>query len=61
MKDEGKVEIAESYVREIKGQSPGISFDYFRLLAGDEEMVKADTMICRFVADAIGIDAERLT
>jgi hypothetical protein len=43
--------MAEARVKKIKGQSSGISFDYFTLLAG-VQMVKVDRMIMRFVAEA---------
>ncbi len=60
MSDKAKVESAGEEVRKIKGQASGISFDYFRLLAGDEEMVKEDTMVCRFVAGAIGEQSDKV-
>ncbi|HXB76528.1 MAG TPA: hypothetical protein VNX23_03795 [Bradyrhizobium sp.] len=50
------LEMAEARIRKIKGQSSGISFDYFTLLAGNQ-MVKADRMIVRFVAEAAGVDS----
>jgi hypothetical protein len=53
--DETKLELAEAYVRDVKGQSSGISFDYFLILVG-HETVKADRMICRFVARAAGLE-----
>jgi hypothetical protein len=53
--DQDKLKSAESAVTRIPGQKSGISFDYFVLLAG-HELVKADRMICRFVADAARID-----
>jgi hypothetical protein len=53
--DEAKLEVAETRVKAVKGHSSGISFDYFRILAG-HETVKADRMVCRFVASAAGLD-----
>ncbi|MFZ5690713.1 MAG: hypothetical protein ACOY5F_05605 [Pseudomonadota bacterium] len=53
--NEDKLSVAESAIRQIPGQKSGISFDYFLLLAG-QDFVKADRMICRFVASAAGID-----
>ena len=53
--EETKLELAEAYVRDVKGQSSGISFDYFRILVG-HETVKADRMVCRFVARAAGFE-----
>jgi hypothetical protein len=55
IKDANKLTSAESLVTKIAGQRSGISFDYFVLLAGNE-LVKADRMICRFVADAAQVD-----
>lgn len=54
LEDSEKVGRAEAMVKTIKGQRSGISFDYFALLAG-HELVKADRMVCRFVADALGL------
>jgi len=53
--DETKLELAEAYVKDVKGQSSGISFDYFRILVG-HETVKADRMVCRFVACAADME-----
>ena len=56
MGDEAKLELAETYVKtRVKGQSSGISFEYFRVLVG-QETVKADRMVCRFVARAAGLE-----
>ena len=41
-------------IRKIPGQGSGISFEYFLMLAGSDAYVKADRMICRFVARALG-------
>ena len=41
-------------ITEIKGQGSGLSFDYFQMLAGLDGHVKADRMVRRFVADALG-------
>lgn len=48
------VERVEPGIMKITGQSSGISFDYFMILVGSDEYIKADRMICRFVADALG-------
>jgi hypothetical protein len=53
MEDAERVERARRLVLDIPGQKSGISFDYFALLAG-QPLVKADRMVCRFVADAVG-------
>lgn len=44
----------EARVREIPGQGSGISFDYFRMLAGDDSLIKPDRMVQRYIAKAIG-------
>ena len=44
----------ERKIREIPGQTSGISLDYFFMLAGDDNYVKADRMMIRFFDDAIG-------
>jgi hypothetical protein len=48
----------EPAIREIKGQSSGKSFKYFMMMAGHDDYVKADRMICRFVGDALGLNHE---
>jgi hypothetical protein len=53
MEDAEKVDLAETLVRRLPGQASGISFDNFALLGG-HQVVKADRMICRFVAEAAG-------
>lgn len=50
-----RVEEASQAIRFIPGQRSGLSFDYFLMLAGDDNFVKADRMICRFVAEAAGL------
>jgi hypothetical protein len=39
----------------VAGQRSGISWDYFLMLSGSQG-VKADRMVCRFVAQALGVD-----
>lgn len=39
----------------IKGQSSGISFDYFLMLAGDCNSVKPDRMVMRFLSNIYGL------
>ncbi len=56
LSNETRLADAEARVKRIKGQTSGISFDYFTLLAGREDIVKADRMVCRFVAEALRID-----
>ncbi len=39
----------------IPGQTSGLSYNYFLILAGNTDGVKADRMVTRFVADALGV------
>jgi hypothetical protein len=41
-------------ILEIRGQSSGLSYNYFLMLAGKTDKVKEDRMISRFVANAVG-------
>ncbi len=52
---------AERTVRQIPGQRSGISFDYFRMLAGDDQLIKPDRMVQRYVARAIGGSSTQIT
>lgn len=47
------VERVEPRIKKIKGQSSGISFDYFMILCGSDDYIKADRMVCGFVANAL--------
>lgn len=51
---------AEALVHEIPGQKSGISFDYFRMLAGDDSRIKPDRMVLRFIAKALGTTPEQV-
>lgn len=51
---------AEEKVRDIPGQRSGISFDYFRMLAGDDTRIKPDRMVLRFIATALGEKPEKV-
>jgi hypothetical protein len=42
-------------VQGIPGQGSGLSYKYFPMLAGQTDYVKADRMVTRFVADALGL------
>src|SRR5580698_4671667 len=42
-------------IKSIPGQGSGLSYAYFLMLAGNENGVKADRMVTRFVADALGV------
>ena len=46
----------ERDIKSIPGQGSGLSLDYFYMLAGSEEQIKADRMILRFLFDALGRD-----
>jgi hypothetical protein len=42
-------------IKAIPGQGSGLTYAYFLMLAGNENGVKADRMVTRFVADALGM------
>lgn len=44
----------ENAFKKIKGQSSGISFSYFMMLSGDENKMKIDRWLLRFVTKATG-------
>ncbi len=50
--NEGCLTRAEALVRKIPGQASRISFDYFRMLAGDDTLIKPDRMVQRYIAKA---------
>lgn len=50
-----RIEKVRPSVLQIKGQGSGLSFDYFLMLSGSDTNVKADRMVRRFVADALGV------
>jgi hypothetical protein len=52
---------AENLVREIPGQKSGISFDYFQMLAGDDNLIKPDRMVQRYIGKAIDLKPEQVT
>jgi len=54
LEDEEKCAVAERIVQGIAGQKSGISFKYFRMLAGDDDHVKGDRQIISFVSNALG-------
>ncbi|GAA6164005.1 hypothetical protein NBRC116590_17090 [Pelagimonas sp. KU-00592-HH] len=51
--DESKVANAAHWVSQIPGQRSGISFDYFQMLAGNDNLIKPDRMVLRFIARAL--------
>jgi hypothetical protein len=44
----------EQEIKKIPGQKSGISIQYFYMLTGDENYIKADRMISRFIVAATG-------
>lgn len=54
--DASKNEIVEQKIKQIPGQGSGISFTYFLMMAGNDEFVKADRMLQRFVGNSLGAD-----
>ncbi|MCF8880142.1 hypothetical protein L5876_09970 [Hyphobacterium sp. SN044] len=53
-----RIELAEAIILGLPGQGSGIAFDYFRMLAGNDDLIKPDWMVLRFVANALGLAAE---
>lgn len=53
-----RIEQAEGIILGLPGQGSGIAFDYFRMLAGNDDLIKPDRMVLRFVANALGLAAE---
>lgn len=58
---DSRLAIAETLIREIPGQRSGISFDYFRMLAGDDNLIKPDRMVQRYIANSIDLKLEQVT
>lgn len=44
----------EQRVKLIKGQKSGLSLDYFYMLAGNDNLIKPDRMVIRFIVNIIG-------
>lgn len=55
--DQDRCEYAEAMILGLPGQSSGIAFDYFMMLAGDDNLIKPDRMVQRYVANALKLDA----
>jgi hypothetical protein len=60
LRDSSKIEEAETRVKEIPGQRSGLSFKYFLMITGEDDYVKPDTQIRRYVSDALGVEWTRL-
>jgi len=43
----------EAEIRTIKGQGTGITWNYFRMLSGDDNFCKPDRQLLRFISSAI--------
>ncbi len=56
-----RLDLAEARILMIPGQGSGLSFDYFRLLAGDDAMVKPDRMVVRFVAGVLQVKPDAIS
>jgi hypothetical protein len=54
VKKMGKRRALRAAIASIPGQSSGLSYNYFLMLAGEIDVVKADRMVRRFVDRAIG-------
>ena len=50
-------EYAEAIILGLPGQSSGIAFDYFMMLAGDDNLINPDRMVQRYVAHALDLDS----
>ncbi len=50
-------EYAEAIILGLPGQSSGIAFDYFMMLAGDDNLIKPDRMVQRYVEHALELDS----
>lgn len=55
--DQDRREYAEAIILGLPGQSSGIAFDYFMMLAGDDNLIKPDRMVQRYVGNALKLDA----
>jgi len=52
--DEATLKVVERDFRAIKGQGTGVSWKYLSMLAGDDDQVKPDRMVVRYVEAALG-------
>lgn len=48
---------AEAIILGLPGQSSGIAFDYFMMLSGDDNLIKPDRMVQRYVRNALSLTA----
>lgn len=54
--DYDKISKIENEIKTIPGQRSGISFSYFLMLSGDDNHMKIDRWLLRFVGAALGIN-----
>jgi hypothetical protein len=59
-KDEAQLASVEAAWRAMTGQGSGITWHYMQILAGIPG-VKPDRMICRFIADSLGLPRRDVT
>ncbi len=52
---------AKTNIQKIPGQKSGISFNYFQMLAGNDDLVKTDRMVQGFIGKALGLKPECIT
>lgn len=51
--DQERREFAEAIILGLPGQSSGIAFDYFMMLAGDDDLGKPDRRVQKFIGKAL--------
>lgn len=56
--EKSRLDDVEGEIRQIPGQSSGISWKYFLMLAGDDDLVKPDRMILRFIRNALKLQED---
>jgi hypothetical protein len=61
MKKQHKLAEAEKRILSIPGQRSGLTFTYFLMLSGENNYVKGDSHIRRFVSEALSIGLHHLT
>lgn len=49
----------ENQIRGIRGQGTGISLNYFYMLSGNDDLIKADRHILRFIYEATGQEVNK--
>ncbi len=54
-----KADLIEEDFKNVTGQQSGISFSYLKMLCGDENTIKPDRHILRFLSRTLGYDVEK--